>query len=432
LIVELTKSFIEGGLVLPPGKQRLEACDAICPGLLVEKRATEGAVPVFYLRYKRDGQTKYDRLGTVRELTISQARKLATQKKVEHQQEAKAMPASPAKGEMTLDTFWSDHYLPHAKLHKRSWKRDEQLYRIRIAGKFGDKALSSISRYEVEKFQADLLACGLSHASASHHAKLMRRMLSLATQWEMLEKNVLKGIPLVLSLIDNQVEHYLDEDQLKRLVEVLKVDACRTPAMILLFLLSTGARLNEALTATWKNINVEAGVWKVDAIRAKGKRARNIPLNDSAKWVLEQLESKGKSALLFPSPVKKDGQDVPYTTITRTWYRIRKLAGISANVRIHDLRHSFLSLLARKGASLSMIQMIAGHADPRVTTRYIHLSQSTLGEVANLASVIVPKPNPSATSLESAEGVVTQSDAVATAEKETPASNIVSIFKRAA
>jgi hypothetical protein len=79
-----------------------------------------------------------------------------------------------------------------------------------------------------------------------------------------------------------------------------------------------------------------------------------------------------------------------------------------------------------------MIQMIAGHADPRVTTRYIHLSQSTLGEVANLASVIVPKPNPSATSLESAEGVVTQSDAVATAEKETPASNIVSIFKRAA
>jgi len=410
MIIELTKHFIETGLTVPPEKHRVEYCDSACPGLLVEVRDSASAIPTFYLRFKRSGKTAYDRLGTIRELTLTQARKLAQQRKVEHAQEAKVVEdVKPAVGEMTLDTFWTDHYFPHAKLHKRSWKRDDQLYRIRIQPKFGDKALSSITRYEVEKFQADLLATGLSHASASHHVKLMRRMLSLAVQWEMLEKNVLKGIPLVLSLIDNQVENYLDETQLKRLVEVLRADACRTPANILLFLLSTGARLNEALTATWKNIDIDAGVWKVDAIRAKGKRARNIPLNDSAKWVLEQLESRNTSPYLFPSPVQKDGQDVPYTTITRTWYRLRKLAGIPDNVRIHDLRHSFLSLLARKGASLSMIQMIAGHADPRVTTRYIHLSQSTLSEVANLASVIVAKDSP----------------------RDTPASNIVPIRKAA-
>lgn len=150
-----------------------------------------------------------------------------------------------------------------------------------------------------------------------------------------------------MSLIDNQVENYLDEEQLKQLVEVLKVDTCRTPAMILLFLLDR-ARLNEALTATWKNIDVDAGVWKVDAIRAKGKRARNIPLNDSAKWVLEQLDSKGKSEDPFPSPVKNSGgEDVPYTTITRTWYRIRKLAGIPANVRIQSTGTPSSLLLGR-------------------------------------------------------------------------------------
>ena len=439
MIVELTKSFIETGLIVPEGKHRLEVCDALCPGLLVEVRATANAIPTYYLRYKRNGKTAYDRLGTIRELTLTQARKLATQKKVEHAQEAKLpVEAKPTIGEMTLDTFWTDHYLPHAKLHKRSWKRDDQLYRLRIAKKFSDKPLSAITRYEVEKFQADLLGEGLSHASASHHVKLMRRMLNLAVSWQMLEKNVLNGIPLVLALVDNQVENYLDESQLKRLVEVLKVDVCRTPAMILLFLLSTGARLNEAFTATWKNIDVEAGVWKVDAIRAKGKRARNIPLNDSAKWVISQLVSKGKSEYLFPSPAMGD-KDAPYTTITRVWYRIRKLAGIPANVRIHDLRHSFLSLLARKGASLSMIQMIAGHADPRVTTRYIHLSQGTLGEVANLASVIVPKVQlaavPPAPTLTPTEAVLTQPEATASPEQstpqETPASNIVPFPKAA-
>jgi len=149
--------------------------------------------------------------------------------------------------------------------------------------------------------------------------------------------------------------------------------------------------------------------------------------------VLEQLESKGKSEYLFPSPVKSSaGEDVPYTAITRTWYRIRKLAGISANVRIHDLRHSFLSLLARKGASLSMIQMIAGHADPRVTTRYIHLSQSTLGEIANLASVIVPKtpPAPISATLPALPGAVLAPEEQS--PEENPASNVMPLFQKVA
>lgn len=171
------------------------------------------------------------------------------------------------------------------------------------------------------------------------------------------------------------------------------------------------------VTATWKNIDAESGVWKVDAIRAKGRRCRNIPINLSAKWVLEQLESKGKSEYLFPSPVKNsDGQEVPYSRITRgVWSRIKKLAGIPANVRIHDLRHSYLSLLARKGASQSYLMAIAGHSDYRMTKRYVHLAQSEINEIANLASVIVPKaqpvPTPQAASPEPAEVVLAQPEA---------------------
>jgi integrase len=108
----------------------------------------------------------------------------------------------------------------------------------------------------------------------------------------------LKGIELYL--VDNQVENYLDAEQLERLVEVLRTDKNRMVCLILLFLISTGARLNEALTATWKNVSVEGGVWKVDALLSKSKKSRSIPLNDSALWVLEQLTSKGKSDYLFP------------------------------------------------------------------------------------------------------------------------------------
>jgi len=296
------------------------------------------------------------------------------------------------KAELTLDEFMKDHYMPHAKIHKRSHKRDDQLYRIRIKPKFGDLVLSAVNRREVQAFQNGLLNEGLAPASADHHVKLMRRVLNLAVQWEFLEKNPLKGIELYM--VDNQVENYLDQEQLARLVDVLRLDENRKVCCIIMFLISTGARLNEALTATWKNISIEGGVWKVDASLSKSKKSRSIPLNDSALWVLDQLDSKGKSVFLFPSPAKaKDGKDEAYTTITRAWYRLRGKAKVP-NVRLHDLRHTFASLLVSGGQSLYSVQQILGHSDPKVTMRYAHLSAKALQEAANAASVIVPRAAP--------------------------------------
>lgn len=216
-----------------------------------------------------------------------------------------------------------------------------------------------------------------------HAIKYLRRALNLAVQWEFLGKNVLKNFELFL--VDNQVENYLDEEQLQRLLGVLRTDKNRTVCMILMFLMSTGARAGEAMTATWKNINVDSRVWKVDAVRSKSKRTRSIPLNDSALWVLSQLDTQGKSEYLFPSPVSKK----PFVAITTQWYRICRKAGIK--IRIHDLRHGFASMLVSNGRSLYEVQQILGHSDPKVTMRYAHLSSKTLQEAANAGSVIVPR-----------------------------------------
>jgi integrase len=389
-IINFTPAFMATGLVCPPDKARIEYSVADEPGLFVECRASTKAVPTWYLRLKNaKGTNEYRRLGTVKELSLTQARKQARQIKAEHAAAPKQpTEAAPAIGSMTLATFMSEHYFPHAKVHKRSHKRDDQLYRIRIAPKFGHLALSAINRRDVQVFHNALQAEGLSPASADHHIKLLRRALNLAVQWELLAVNPLKGIALLM--VSNEIENYLDEVQTQRLLEVLRTDANRNVCHILMFLISTGARLNEALTATWKNISIEGGVWKVDATRSKSKKVRSIPLNDSALWVLEQLPSKGKSAYLFPSPVKaEDDKDEPYVTVTRVWYRIRKLAGV--NVRIHDLRHSFASRLVCNGRSLYEVQQILGHSDPKVTMRYAHLSAKALQEAANAGSVIVRK-----------------------------------------
>lgn len=383
MIVELTKTFIETALVVPPGKQRMEACDTQVRGLLVEVRAIASACPTFYLRYKRNGKTAYDRLGTIKDLTLTQARKVAAQKKVEHAQEAKKpISEKPTMGEMTLDAFWTEHALPHLRMVKRSAPRDEQLYN-RIGPKFGSQTLNSISRYGVELFKGELLKEELAPATVDHHLKLMRHLLNLAVQWEMLEKNPLSGIQLLN--VDNQVENYLKDDDMGRFLEVLRTDSNRPICLLLMFLLSTGARLNEAVQATWERIDLESGVWKIPATNSKSKKTRSVPLNDSALWVLEQSKQQGAFAYAFANP--ETGE--PYQSVRRVFYRLCKKANVK--LRIHDLRHSFASMLVSGGRSLYEVQQILGHSDPKVTMRYAHLSTKALQAAANTASVIVPK-----------------------------------------
>lgn len=399
MIITLSQSFLNTGLVVPEGKKRLEVCDSVCRGLLIEVRSTANAIPTWYLRYKRDGKTAYDRLGTIQELTLAQARKLATLRKADHASESKLAPEEKAaQGEITLDAFMRDHYMPHAKNQKRSWLRDDQLFRLRISPKFGHLPLKSITRYEVQKFHNDLVKEGLSPASADHHVKLMRRVLNVAIQWDMLEKNVLKNIPLLM--VDNQVENYLKEDQLVRLVEVLRSDENRPVCHILMFLLSTGSRLNETIQAKWSQVDIENGVWRIPASNSKSKRTRAVPLNESALWVLEQARMQGDFEHIFANPAT----GIPFVTITRVWYRIRKQVGIS-NLRIHDLRHSFASLLVSGGRSLYEVQQILGHSDPKVTMRYAHLSAKALQEAASSASVLVPNREAKPEGVEMSEDV---------------------------
>ena len=113
MIVELTKQLIDTQLAVPPGDKKIEFCDTNVRGLLIQVNATGKMLPTYFLRYKRQGKTAYDRLGTIKELTLAQARKLATEKKVEHAKAAKLpSPEKPVLCEMSLDTFMSDHYFP--------------------------------------------------------------------------------------------------------------------------------------------------------------------------------------------------------------------------------------------------------------------------------------------------------------------------------
>ena len=195
------------------------------------------------------------------------------------------------------------------------------------------------------------------------------------------DKNPAARIPLYNA--DNQVENLLSDDELQRLLAVLRTDANRPICLIILFLLSTGARLNEALQAKWSQIDISARVWLVPALASKSKKNRAIPLTDSAIDVLQQLDTKGQFDHIFVN--KKTGY--PYVSIRKQWLRIQKLANLSKHMRIHDTRHTLAQLMCAAGQSLVSIQAVLGHRHYSTTSRYARLSMASIQAAVNVTSL---------------------------------------------
>ncbi len=383
-VISLSQEFVSKHLHCPEGKTRIEYCSDDIKGLYIEVRASNQGTGTAYFRYTDpNGITRHHHIGKMSDIDLNTARKLAKKVKAEISLGADPRGAERARQEIpTLQQFWDGTFLNFIKHRKRSWTRDVELSR-RLLEAFGNKRLNEITREQLIRFHTSLLDEELSPASANHHMKLIRALLFYALSLGIIDKNVAARFPMFAE--ENKIENYLNPEELQRLMKVLTTHDNLTVARICIWLLSTGARCGEALKAEWKDIDRTNRIWRIPASNSKSRRVRAVPIPDTGLEILEQLNQNAESRYLFPSP-KTEG--LPYTTIAKSWARIRKLAGLE-HLRIHDLRHQYASFLVNSGRTLYEVQTILGHSDAKVTQRYAHLSTRSLQDAANSASIIL-------------------------------------------
>ena len=119
---------------------------------------------------------------------------------------------------------------------------------------------------------------------------------------------------------------------------------------------------------------------------SKSGKPRTIALNGAAIALLQSVPRVQGSEHIFPSPFSGH----PFASLFYPWDRIRRRAGL-ADVRLHDLRHSFASFLVNQGVSLYVVQGLLGHSQVRMTQRYAHLAPQTLLDAAEVAATGDPE-----------------------------------------
>lgn len=271
----------------------------------------------------------------------------------------------------SLIWFVEKIYLPHARLRKRSWLLDNRLLERFILPTFGCMSMASISTSDVERW-LDRLTITLAPATCNRILAVFKTVCGLAVRRGMIFRTQdpcanVQNLRCVLCR-----ERFLTSEEAGRLLATLEKDD-RKEAMALRLLLLTGARKSELLGARWEDVRLEQQVICVPL--SKSGRTRYIYLSSAAMDILHTLQELRVDNCPWVFPCR-NGRS-PLSDIFGYWRRIRKDMNLQ-DVRIHDLRHSFASFLVNSGHTLYEAQKLLGHADPRTTMRYAHLTQSGL------------------------------------------------------
>jgi integrase len=185
---------------------------------------------------------------------------------------------------------------------------------------------------------------------------------------------------------NNKKERFLKPHEISNLKVELKKSKNKFLPYIIQLMILTGCRRGEALNAKVIHFDFGRGDWVVPL--PKGGKARHIPLSDIAIQTVKatisyrsSLSDKLRnSEYLFPSPMTGE----PFKQIHYSWDKARTAAHL-ADVRMHDLRHSFASALVNEGMTLYDVKQILGHTNIKTTERYAHLSNQRLKIAASSA-----------------------------------------------
>lgn len=195
-----------------------------------------------------------------------------------------------------------------------------------------------------------------------------------------------------------QVPVVLSQQEVARLIDAAPNLRYRT---ILMTLYSTGMRRAELCQLRPEDIDKERMVVRIR--QGKGGRDREVPLSPKLH---EQLRTyyrslRRRNGWLFPSLLaRRPDEPITDKTVWHACETATRRAGITKAVHPHTLRHSFATHLYDHGADLPLIQDLLGHADPRDTMIYVHLStrkrQSAPNPLEMLDLIRLPGQEPTA------------------------------------
>jgi integrase len=367
-------------------------------------RITKAGARAFILNYRAAGRERRITIGSFPDWSVSAARERAKELKREVDNGGDPMGDRHAdRAAATVDELADRFVDEHLSKRRDSTVTDyKSILRLYIRPQLGKMRVADLRHSDVEKLHRTIAAKAPYRANRA--VAVLSKMLALAVKWEIRADNVARGIE---KAPEERRERFLSQAEIDRLASALATHKEKVSVNAIRLLMLTGARRGETLAARWTEFDLQTGVWLKPSAHTKTKKVHRVPLSLAALALLvpmraeadKEIKRGGAAEYVFPGAKPNE----PLTEIKRVWLSLCRAAGLAvqvpkltpagkpskdargepvmvwqSTVRIHDLRHTYASILASSGQSLPIIGALLGHSQAATTQRYAHLMDNPL------------------------------------------------------
>jgi integrase len=283
----------------------------------------------------------------------------------------------------------------HGRHRSAAYVRNvEGRFRNHILPALGPRDIRSVTRREIIEL-LDRVHDRNGPGAANLTLATLSSLFRWARQRDLVETLPVEGV--VKPGTENRRERVLDDRELTLLMRAARRVGYPSGAF-LQFLVLTGLRRTEAARLCWDEVDIEGASITISAERMKGRRAHIVPLAPATLALLQHCPRQGRFvfSVFGTHPLSdfdkyKRGADA----------LISEIAGAPLLPwRLHDLRRSCATGMARIGVPRFIVARVLAHADREVTgiyDRYEYLTEKRAALerwAQHIAGLLQPQPVP--------------------------------------
>ncbi len=273
--------------------------------------------------------------------------------------------------------------------NRPSVQRDKRIVlRLHLLPTFGALRITEITTAAVDALAADKIRAGLRPKTVNNILSVLRTCLATAADW-----GILRTVPRIhWRKVPEPRFRVLTEVEERALLDVISQGFWRA---LVIFLLHTGVRFSEAASVKWEDLDLNRDVPIVHICRGgargipgdtKSGSHRDLPLTQEVLAELSRLPRVEDR--VFPKP---DGGMMDPGSKATYLYRYCDWAGVN-RFGWHTFRHTFATRMAAAGIPVHVLQRLLGHTTIKMTSRYVHVDQSTLTSTVDTIRRALPIP----------------------------------------
>lgn len=330
---------------------------------------------IYYIHYKDELSGKLIKVST-KTKNLKEAQKFLVdfERTTVEQSKSKFFTLESLK-DFVLEYIQSNLTKSTLQLYNRSFKEF-----IKIVG---NKIAFDVTPEDIEFFKKVRLN-SVSPVTLNIEIRNLKASYNLAKKFKHSIHNPFTDIKQI-KVVEKEKMVFTDEE-IPLLIEAIDIPLIKNFVMIGLY---TGMRLAEILNLQWNDILLNDKIIKVlnkENHRTKTTRIRAIPISEKLYPVLVNMKTElnekySGEKYLFQSYTKRPF-DKSFITTKFKHYVIK--AGLPEHLHFHNLRHTFITQLLRKGVSIYKVKVLAGHSSIKTTEGYAHLIVEDLRNAVNV------------------------------------------------